>query len=306
MKVAQRLVGRTNPISLLRLKPIDLTRTGVSFIMQFSSPRPGPDVLRQWLTIVAIVGTFAVNIWSNLFPLNGLNIGAISNTFFADVQIIPANYAFAIWGVIYLGLFAFGIYQLLPAQRQNPEFRRVDYLLVVACVAQAIWVFLFLSRLFALSVVAMLGILLPLIGVYLGLDTRQRRLPLRGTAKQSRQEQWFVQIPISIYLGWITVATVVNIASALDAANWNGWGISAPIWTIVLMIVSAAIAAVIFLQRRDIAYTLVIIWSLIAIGVRQIATPAIAVTAGVLVIGLAGLILVKRRSSESVASERRR
>lgn len=261
--------------------------------MQFSSPRPGSDRLRQWLTIAAILGTFGVNIWSNLFPLNGLNIGAVSNTFFADVQIIPANYAFAIWGVIYLGLFAFGIYQLLPAQRQNPRFRRVDYLLVAACVAQAIWVFLFLSRLFALSVVAMLAILLSLVGVYLGLGAPQRLAP-SATPKESRQEQWFVRLPISIYLGWITVATVVNIASALEAANWDGWGIPSTIWTIALMGVSAAIAAVILLQRRDTAYALVIIWSLVAIGVRQRATPAIAVTAGVLAIGLAGLILVKR------------
>lgn len=79
----------------------------------------------------------------------------ISNTLFKNVLIIPANYAFAIWGLIYLGLFAFGIYQALPNQRDEPDLRKTGYLLMIACVAQSIWVYLFLSRLFALSVIAM-------------------------------------------------------------------------------------------------------------------------------------------------------
>ena len=77
------------------------------------------SILLPWLTLAAIIGTFVVNLWSNLAPPDGQTIGEISNTRFAEVQITPANYAFAIWGVIYIGLFAFGYHQLLPAQRHN-------------------------------------------------------------------------------------------------------------------------------------------------------------------------------------------
>lgn len=244
------------------------------------------DVLRQVVTIAAIVGTLGINVSSNLFPLNGLSIGEISNTLFANVLITPANYAFAIWGVIYLGLMGLGIYQLLPRQRQNPDLRRIGYWLAFACVAQGIWVFLFLLRLFGWSVVAMLGILLPLTVIYLRLGIALRRLP--------RWEQWLIQIPISIYLGWITVATVVNVATALYSLNWNRWGFSDPIWTIVMLLVSGAIAAVIALKRRDVAFTLVIIWALVAIAVRQLANPLIASVAGGVALILVVLILFAR------------
>jgi hypothetical protein len=74
--------------------------------MQQSTSNHNQDFIRQLITLVAVVGAFVVNVASNIFPLNGLSIGAISNTLFKDVLIIPANYAFVIWGVIYLGLFA--------------------------------------------------------------------------------------------------------------------------------------------------------------------------------------------------------
>jgi hypothetical protein len=94
------------------------------------------DRLRQFLNLAAILAAFGINVWANVAPLNGLTIGAISNTFFREVLIVPANYAFAIWGLIYLGLLSFGVYQVLPAQAQNPSLRRMGYLLVVACLAQ--------------------------------------------------------------------------------------------------------------------------------------------------------------------------
>jgi hypothetical protein len=246
------------------------------------------DLLRQLATIAAVFGGIVINIWSNLNPPGGLNVGQISNTLFAPVQIIPANYAFAIWGLIYLGLIAFGIYQLLPAQRENPSLQRSGWLLVMASIAQAGWIYLFLARLFPWSVAAMLGILLPLMGMYLRLGIGQHPV--------SRQERWFVHYPISIYLGWITVATVVNVALALHSLNWNAWGIAAPVWTVIMIVVSGAIAAIVTRQRRDMAYPLVIIWALVAIAVRQVNAPLIAVTAVVMVVILALLLLSRNQT----------
>lgn len=237
-----------------------------------------PDRPRQILTILAILGTFAINVWSNLAPINGMNIGEIANTLFAGVLILPASYAFAIWGLIYLGLFAFGVYQVLPNQQQNSILRRVDYLLIVACVAQAIWVVVFLLRQFWLSTLAMLGILLPLIGIY---------LQLRATPHQvTRREKWLAQIPFSIYLGWITVATALNFALALYNSNWDGLGIAPSVWAVVVLAISAAIALLAATRYHDVAYSLVIVWALIAIAIRHRDTPLVAGTA----IGLAALI----------------
>jgi hypothetical protein len=256
--------------------------------MKPSHPRFDTDRLRQVTTFAAILGSIVVNTFSNLFPLNGVNIAKLSNTLFTPVQIIPANYAFAIWGLIYIGLIAFGIFQLQPNQRQNPRLRQGGYLLVWACLAQCVWIYLFLARLFPWSIIAMVGILLPLIGLYTRLRMSSQRL--------SRRERWFVDSPISIYLGWITVATVVNVAIALYSLNWDGWGIAPSLWTVVMMIVSAAIAALILIQKRDLAYLFVIVWALVAITIRHGNTPMIASTGIGLAIALTllGLILKGR------------
>ncbi|NDJ22371.1 tryptophan-rich sensory protein [Nostoc sp. B(2019)] len=229
--------------------------------MQQSTRGNYRDLWRQLVTLAAILGAFVVNVVSNIFPLNGLSIGEISNTLFKNVLIIPANYAFAIWGLIYLGLFAFGVYQALPDQRHEPDLRKTGYLLVIACVAQSIWVYLFLSRLFALSVIAMLLILLPLIAVYVQLEVGNKRVP--------RLKKWCIHFPISIYLGWISVATIVNVACALYFHGWNGWGISAVIWTLIMLLIATAVAAVIVIQRRDIAYTGVTLWALVANALKH-------------------------------------
>jgi hypothetical protein len=250
------------------------------------APSVRSDRVRQITTLVAILAAFLVNVLSNVYPLNGENIGEISNTFFSKVLIIPANYAFAIWGLIYLGLIAFGIYQLLPAQRQNPRLRRMSYWLVVACLAQIVWVYLFLSKQFGLSVTAMVWILLPLIGSYERLEVGRRRVP--------QAEKWLAHVPIGIYLGWISVATVVNVASALFATGWNGWGLDPQGWTVLMLGVSALIAAMIAIKQRNAAVPLVIVWALVAIAIRQIAIPFVSIAAGGLAIVLLLLIVFGR------------
>ncbi|HEY9846583.1 MAG TPA: hypothetical protein V6D03_10335, partial [Candidatus Caenarcaniphilales bacterium] len=229
--------------------------------MKASPQVSSSGVVLQIATLAAILATLTVNILSNFFPPRGLSIGEIATTVLQGVQITPANYAFAIWGLIYLGLIAYGIYQFLPTQRANPTIRRVDSLLIIACIAQIAWVYLFTLRLFWLSVVAMLGILLPLIGAYLHLQSNRARV--------SREQKWLVYVPFSIYLGWISVATIVNVASALYSSGWNGWGMSAEGWTVIMLIVGAVVAATVAIQQADIAFTLVFIWAYVAIALRQ-------------------------------------
>ncbi|MGF1499385.1 MAG: tryptophan-rich sensory protein [Elainellaceae cyanobacterium] len=240
------------------------------------------DRLRQIIVAIAIVVAFAINVWSNLSPINGETIGEISNNVFGDVLITPANYAFIIWGVIYLGLFSFAAYQLRPAQRQNPRLRRSAYWLVVACLAQTAWVFLFLTRQFVGSLLVMVVILLSLIALYLGLGI--------GTERTSAEERLRLQLPISIYLGWISVATVVNVAIALVSLGWNGWGISPRGWTAILIVVAALIGIGVLLTRGDTAYGAVFIWAILAIGVRQAGRPWILGTAIAAAIILAVLV----------------
>jgi hypothetical protein len=237
-------------------------------------------------TLLAIAATLVVNTLSNIFPPGGLNVGTIANTLLKDVLILPANYAFAIWGLIYVGLIAYGLYQLRPPQRRDLTLRQVNILLIVACLAQVAWIYLFTLQQFWWSVLAMLVILLPLISAYLKLRTGQSRV--------SRDFKWFAQIPFSVYLAWISVATIVNVACALFSSGWNGWGVSPIAWTVIMLLIGAVVAALVVWRFGDIAFGLVFIWAYGAIAVRQAAISPIWMTAVVLAVAIGAMLLVRK------------
>jgi benzodiazapine receptor len=239
------------------------------------------DNLRQWVNVLAVVAVIVINGLANALPLNGLTTGEISDRF--QVYFVPAGYVFSIWGLIYVGLIAFAVYQVLPAQQDNLRLRSIGTLFALSCVANIAWIFLWHYEIFALTLVAMLALLLLLIAIYLRLDI--------GRAQVPAAEKWLVHIPFSIYLGWITVATIANVTSLLDYLNWSGWGISPEAWTVIMLVAGLAIASAVSLTRGDVAYMLVIVWAFAGIGVKHAGTPVVA-TAAWVTTALAALMLV--------------
>jgi len=135
----------------------------------------GRDRVRQWVSLLALMVTIAVNGLANALPLNGQTTGEISDRF--QVYFVPAGYVFSIWGLIYLGLGVFAIYQVLPAQRDNPRLRRVGYPFAFSCLANVAWLLLWHYEVFPLTLVAMLALLLSLIAIYLRLGSAAPRFP---------------------------------------------------------------------------------------------------------------------------------
>jgi len=248
------------------------------------------DVLRQVVNVLAVLVTIAINGLANALPLNGLNTGEISDRF--KVYFVPAGYVFSIWGLIYLALIGFAIYQALPAQRENPHLRRIGYLFALSCVANIVWLFLWHYEVFPLTIVAMLALLALLIAIYLRLGI--------GRTRVSTAERWLVHVPFSIYLGWITVATIANATSLLDFLKWNGWGISPEAWAVIMLVMGAGVASAVSLTRGDVAYMLVIMWAFAGIAIKHAATPVVAIaawvmTAVVVVMLVVGVLLSRRR-----------
>ena len=239
------------------------------------------DTLRQSLNLLALLAVIVINGLANALPLNGLTTGEISDRF--QVYFVPAGYVFSIWGLIYVGLIAFAVYQALPAQRDNPRLRSIGYLFALSCVANIAWLFLWHYEIFPLTLVAMLALLLLLIAIYLRLGI--------GRAQVPAEEKWLVHVPFSIYLGWITVATIANVTSLLDYLNWNGWGISPEAWTVIMLVAGVAIASAVSLTRGDVAYMLVVVWAFAGIAVKHASTPVVA-TAAWVTTALAALMLV--------------
>jgi translocator protein len=229
------------------------------------------DILRQVLTVLAVLVTLTVNVLANALPINGQTTAAVSDSF--PVLFVPAGYVFSIWGLIYLGLIAFTVYQALPSQRTNEALRGIGWLFILSCVANSVWIFLWHYELFPLTVLVMLALLVLLIAIYLRLDI--------GRAQVSTLERWMVHVPFSIYLGWITVATIANITDLLYYLRWDGWGIAPDVWAITMLAAATAIAALMALTRADVAFLLVLVWAFTGIAVKQSATPSVAIAAGI-------------------------
>jgi benzodiazapine receptor len=253
------------------------------------------DTFRQVLVVLAVIATLTVNILANALPFNGLTTAEISDRF--HVYFVPAGYVFAIWGLIYVGLIAYAVFQALPAQRENPRLRRTGYPIVVGCLANCVWLFLWHYEQFGLTLIAMFGLLAMLILTYLNLEIGRTPVPTAET--------WAARVPISIYLGWITVATIANVTDVLYYWNWNGFGISARDWTLVMFVAVIVIAGWISITRRDIAYNLVIVWALAGIAVKQSAAKSLVLgslaTAAVVLAVLAYGIYKERQKGLLVA-----
>src|SRR4030066_1737604 len=125
------------------------------------------DNLRQISVILTILATIVVNALANALPINAQNTGQISDRF--HVYFFPAGYVFSIWGLIYLGLIAFAIFQALPSQRENPRLRKVGWWIALGGLANIAWIFLWHYEQFTLTVIAMLILLGSLIATYLQL-----------------------------------------------------------------------------------------------------------------------------------------
>jgi len=219
----------------------------------------------QIVNVLLVLATIVINVLANALPLNGLNTGEISDRF--DILFVPAGYVFSIWGLIYIGLIAFAIYQALPAQRDNARIEAITPAFVAASLSNIVWIFLWHYEKFILTIFAMLVLLISLISIY---------LTLRKGKKPIKAEWWCVFLPFSIYLGWVSVATIANATQWLYALNWTGWGISGAVWAIILLVIGTLLAAVMRLQKNDVAYGLVLVWSFVGIGIAQAATPLVA------------------------------
>ena len=249
-------------------------------------------LVRQWVVVVAVIATIVVNGLANALPLNGQTTGEISDRF--QVYFVPAGYVFSIWGLIYLGLAAYAIYQVLPAQRESPRLERIGYLFALSCLANIVWIFLWHYEVFVGTLVAMLALLGLLIAIYLRLGI--------GRAQVSRAERWLVHLPFSIYLGWITVATIANVTSLLDYLGWDGGGIAPAWWAVIMLVAATAITALVSLTRGDVAYVLVIIWAFMGIAIKHAETALVSITAALLVLVLAVVMVVTAQRKRPVLS----
>ena len=249
----------------------------------------------QIITILATLLTITVNGLANALPLNGQGTGEISDRF--AIHFVPAGYVFSIWGLIYIGLIAFSLYQALPAQKDNELIKKFTPAYWISNLANTAWIFLWHYEFFPLTLVAMITLLVTLIYIY-------RQLPKTDHALDN-SKKWFVKYPFSIYLGWISVATIANVSQVLFFFNWSGWGISPVIWTVIMIAIATLLGLLMQWRENDWLYVLVLVWAFAGIAISQANIALVANTAwtagALLVLGVVLLPFLKLGTAQGIS-----
>lgn len=248
--------------------------------------------LKQWMNLAAFAAVLAVNSLANILQFNGQTTGGVSDSI--PSLFTPAGYVFSIWGLIYLLLGAFCVYQIIPAQGNAAFIKQVGWWFVISSVFNISWLFVWHYNQFLLSEVMMIGLLVSLLVIY-------QRLNI-GRSKVKLEEKLLVHVPFSTYLAWICIATIANTSVLLSVAGWNGFGIAPEIWTALMLVIGGALGVLMIFLRREVAFPLVVIWAFLGVVVRRADLPLVAVTAGVMaaVVLVALIVSLLRKRPEAV------
>jgi hypothetical protein len=196
---------------------------------------------------------------------NSQTIGEVSAKY--PALFTPAGITFSIWGIIYLALSAFCIYHLVKAFKEpalheaNADLKQLGFLFMLNNLATGAWTIAWVSERLLLSVVLMLIQLVTLLAIHL-------RLGIFDTSR-SAASRWFTQVPLSLYFGWIIIATVANISAALVGFGWDGFGLSEGLWTVIMIIAATLIVVFVVYTRSNPFIGLVGIWALYGIILKH-------------------------------------
>lgn len=240
--------------------------------------------LYAWLNLFSYVAMLVVNGLANALPIGGRTTGQISAMF--PVLVTPASYAFSIWGLIYLllGLFVFS--QVFVKWRNEPVLEKIGPWFLASSVFNIMWILLWHHVYIVSSVFMMLALLLALITIY-------QRIRWEDVNTPNVADRFLIYLPFSVYLGWISVASIVNISVALSSVGWRAWGLSESTWAVIVMVLAALLTVWMASKYRDIAFVLTVVWALIAIGVNQTGLPVVSWTAWLISLGLIILVVLR-------------
>ncbi len=230
--------------------------------------------MRSILLLVATIGTIVFNGLAATGYVNDVTPEVISDKY--PTVLTPAGYAFSIWSLIYAGLIAFSIYQLLP--RNLVRFRNVRSLYVITCVLNCSWIYFWHREQIAFC----MGLIFALLVCLIVMLIQFRKAEAGGGAL-------FTKGVFGLYAGWVTAATLVNFSILLKSAD----AISSPIsWNLIgasFLVLAAAMAVLVRFQLKNYIYPLAVAWAETAIAVQQSGNTVIVVASSLCVI--VGLVM---------------
>jgi hypothetical protein len=215
--------------------------------------------MHRFLPLLATFAVIAVNAAANIVPINGVQTGELSARY--PTGFTPAGWVFSIWSLIYIGLIAFSVYASRPAGLRNARVARILPAYYASCVGNAVWIFMWHYELIGASLACMLVILVSLVVVYLQLFASEPR---------ELAERWCMDAPFSLYLGWITTATLANFATWFyDLQRWP-FDLAMEEWALLTVVAATAVYTAIGVRTGDAIYTLVFVWAALGIVLQTL------------------------------------
>ena len=229
--------------------------------------------MNRVIPVLSLVVVLIVNYLANFLPIGGRTTGEVSDAY--PTLFTPAGFTFSIWGLIYLFLIIYVAYQLLPRNKYRTVFDRINRHFVINCIANTLWIICWHYELITLSLILMAVILTSLIGIYRHILPKE----LEGF-----RDKLFLKIPFSLYLGWITVATLANISVEQAVLEMDNWFMTKTVWVFVELALAGAVATVMIIRYRDPIFGGVVAWAAYGITDKQVDTPEVAGAAAAVMI----------------------
>ncbi|MBA2620317.1 MAG: tryptophan-rich sensory protein [Acidobacteria bacterium] len=216
----------------------------------------GERRVERFVVVLATLCVVFVNYSAAKGYINGTTPQQVSDKY--PSLLTPAGYAFSIWGLIYLGLIIFSIYQAMSSQAENARFKRIRALYIINCAANCAWIFLWHHE----QIWASLAVIFTLLGTLVLINARLQN-------KRDAAETWAARVPFGLYFGWATVATVLNFTLALASSGVETSASTARISASVIVAAVTILGVVVRLKLSTAAYALAIAWALTAIAVKH-------------------------------------
>ncbi len=218
--------------------------------------------LLKIFTTMGYLTMVGVNYLANALPIGGVTTGKASDSF--SNLFAPSGITFSIWGLIYLLLLAYTIYQFGITKKEIiPEreklFTTINWYFLITSIANIIWIFAWHYGVIWLSVLVMLTLLTFLIKI----------ADVVNKEKLSLIDTLCIRAPFSIYFGWITVAMIANITVFLVSLGWNRFGIAEAVWAIIIILVGAGIGTLRMWKDQNIFYGAVLVWAYVGIWLKH-------------------------------------
>jgi len=250
----------------------------------------------SFLNFIGFLAVVSVNALAVILPINNRTTQELSDKY--PNLFVPAGITFSIWGIIYVLLALFIIYQFIVAFKRSSDqrgiFEKIGILFFISCIFNVAWILAWHYEIVWLSLIIMVLLIISLISIYVRLGT--------GRPGVRNSEKILVNIPFSVYLGWITIATIANVTAFLVKINWNKFGMSDQLWTVIVIAIGVIITLATVFSRNDIFYCFVVTWALTGILLKRIADNSmpdqfviIASIVGIAVVGLGIIVQLIRK-----------